>query len=200
LTRSTDESALFTPYTKKPIQSRFAPFFKPDFDPILLMNYCYPARLMAMEAKFLRDIGAYTDSRARHPEYDTLTRALSIGEQPVHVREAIYAKRISGGSTGLAEAYSQAASTDPQHFALRRLLEARRLSHALVLEPNSIATSRGALWVRATKPLPAVRSFGIEEAWGERGLGVAGLSCGRRGAECHLDRYRWWRRSGPIYS
>jgi hypothetical protein len=43
---------------------------------------------MAMDAKFLLDIGAYTDPRAswRH-HYDALGRALSIWNEPVHVRE-----------------------------------------------------------------------------------------------------------------
>lgn len=156
---------------------RFSPFFKPDFDPVLLMNCCYPAHLMAIEAKFLREIGAYTDSRAAWcHDYDTLSRALARGEEPVHVREPIYAWRINPGSTASAETFGKPETVDSQRFVLNRLLESLGLSHALSLEPNTLETSRGMWRLQATKPLPNVRIFDVEEVWGDGGLGVTGLA------------------------
>jgi glycosyltransferase involved in cell wall biosynthesis/tetratricopeptide (TPR) repeat protein len=176
--RNPDRKVFYSDEYKSDTDSvRFAPFFKPDFDPVLLMNCCYPAHLMTMEAKFLREIEAYTDSRAAWcHDYDTLTRALAIGEEPVHVREPIYAWRINPGSTASAETFGKPETVDSQRFVLNRLLYARGLSDVLSLEPNTVETSRGMWRLQATRPLPDIRVFDVEEVWNERDLGVAGLA------------------------
>lgn len=156
--------------------SRFEPFFKPDFDPLLLMNCCYPAHLMAMEADFLRRIGAYTDSQATWcHDYDTLTRALALGEEPVHVRELLYAWRINPGSTASAQTFGKLETVESQRFVLTRLLTARGLDHALSIEPIRIETSSGMWRLKALKPVANVRTFEARAVWGEGGVGLAGL-------------------------
>ena len=164
--------------------SRFLPFYKPDFDPILLMNCCYPAHLMAMDAVFLRELGAYTEPRAAWShDYDTLTRALAAGEEPVHVRELIYGWRIHPGSTASAGTFGKPETVGSQRFVIERLLTARGLSHVLTLEPNTIETSSGMWRLRANEPLAGIRRFNADDVWGENGLGVAGLAAAALGAE-----------------
>src|SRR5262249_48340505 len=75
---------------------RKSPYFKPDFDPVLLMNRCYPERLMAIEAEFLRVIESTSDDRgADSSTYQTVLLAFALGEEPMHVRELLYAGRGS---------------------------------------------------------------------------------------------------------
>ncbi len=153
---------------------RFSPFFKPDFDPLLLMNCCYPAHLMVMDASFLRQIDAYSNSEAAWcHDYDTLTRALAVGEEPIHVRELIYAWRINPGSTASAPTSGKPETVDSQLFVMNRYLHARGLSDVLSLEPNNFETSRGMWHLRAARPVPGIRFIEAEEVWG--GCGLAGL-------------------------
>jgi GT2 family glycosyltransferase len=168
--------------------TRLQPLFKPDFDPILLMNYCYPAHLMAMEAEFLRRIGSFTDARTTWcHDYDTLTRALALGEAPIHVRELLYAWRINPGSTASAETSVKPGTVDSQRFVLNRLLNARGLESVVSVEPNRIETSAGMGrlkvpkpvpngWrLKAAKPVPNAKIFDAREVWGNEGFGASGL-------------------------
>lgn len=156
--------------------TRFQPFFKPDFDPILIMNCCYPAHLMAIEADFLRRISSYTDSRATWcHDYDTITRGLAIGEAPVHIRELVYAWRVNPGSTASAETSGKPEATESQRFVLNRLLKARGLEDEVLIEPNEIETSSGMWRLRARRPVANVKMFGATEVWGDGGIGLRGL-------------------------
>jgi hypothetical protein len=164
--------------------TRFQPFFKPDFDPILLMNCCYPAHLMAMEAEFLRRIGSFTDARATWcHDYDTLTRALALGETPIHVRELLYGWRINPGSTASAETSGKPGTVESQLFVLNRLLSARGLEGVVSIEPNKIETSMGMWRLKAAKPVPNAKIFDAREVWGDEGFGVSGLLAAASGAE-----------------
>jgi glycosyltransferase involved in cell wall biosynthesis/SAM-dependent methyltransferase len=157
--------------------ARFSPFFKPDFDPILLMNCCYPAHLMAMDAAYLRRIGAYTDARATWcHDYDTLTRSMAIGVEPIHVREAIYAWRINPGSTASVETFGKPETTDSQRFVLQRLLEAKQLADTLTIEPNRIESSRGMWRLSARASVSGITVIDSRDVWGVDGMGVAGLA------------------------
>ncbi|MET4186697.1 GT2 family glycosyltransferase/SAM-dependent methyltransferase [Bradyrhizobium sp. JR7.2] len=156
--------------------TRFGPFFKPDFDPVLLMNCCYPAHLMAIEASFLREIGSYTDDRATWcHDYDTLTRALERGEEPIHVRELTYAWRINPGSTASAETGTKPGTVESQRFVLERLITARGLNSILAVEPNRIESSSGMWRLQARHAVQNVQVLSAAGVWGAEGLGVAGL-------------------------
>ncbi|MEX3901059.1 glycosyltransferase [Paraburkholderia sp. BR10954] len=162
--------------------TRFSPFFKPDFDPILLMNCCYPAHLMAMEATFLRQVGAYSDDEATWcHDYDTLTRALAIGEEPVHVRELTYAWRINPGSTASAETSAKPGTTRAQKFVLERMLANRALDGSVMVTPNTIESSSGMWRLKALHAVPNVEVFGTDAVWGPGGAGVDGLVAAANG-------------------
>ena len=156
--------------------TRFSPFFKPDFDPVLLMNCCYPAHLMAMNRGFLRAIGAYEDDRATWcHDYDTLTRALLAGATPVHVRELLYAWRINPGSMASAETGAKPGTVAAQFFVLDRLLRGRGLGETLRLEPNRLGPNTGMWHLAANRPVPGVRVLSAEEIWGPAGSGIGGV-------------------------
>ncbi|MEA2840914.1 MAG: hypothetical protein QOF41_2244 [Methylobacteriaceae bacterium] len=156
--------------------TRFAPFFKPDFDPVLLMNCCYPTHLMAINTEFLREIGSYTDERATWShDYDTLTRALAIGVEPVHVRELLYAWRINPGSTASAATSQKSETVDSQRFVLTRLLNELHLDEVVTLEPNTLETSSGMWRLKALRPIPKVEILAAGEVWEKGGAEFAGL-------------------------
>jgi hypothetical protein len=173
-----DAKIFYTDEYKSDLNSiRFQPFFKPDFDPILIMNCCYPAHLMAIEVEFLRRIGSYTDSRATWcHDYDTITRALAVGEAPIHIRELVYGWRINPGSTASAETSGKPEATESQRFVLNRLLNARGLESELSIEPNGIETSRGMWRLKARRPMANIKIFSATEVWGDGGMGVPGLA------------------------
>jgi GT2 family glycosyltransferase len=140
--------------------SRKSPFFKPDFDPIMLMNCCYPTGLMAIEADFFRQVAARSDDRASWShEYGGLLAAVAAGVQPLHVRELLYARR-SGRN------WKSAAAS--QRSALAWFLRERRLDTALSVEPNLIEGSAGTWKVTASKRLPNVEILDPQEVWGEQ--------------------------------
>ncbi len=109
---------------KSDLQSQqFSPFYKPDFDPVLLMNCCYPTHLMAINVAWARTIGAYSDDRAQWcHDYDVLTRSLARGEEPVHVPELLYAWRINPGSTASETSGTKPYTFESQRFVLERLI------------------------------------------------------------------------------
>jgi glycosyltransferase involved in cell wall biosynthesis len=180
--RHPDSKVFYSDEYKSDVNSiRFQPFFKPDFDPILVMNCCYPAHLMAIETEFLRRIGSFTDARATWcHDYDTLTRALALGEAPIHVRELLYAWRINPGSAASAETSSKPGTVDSQRFVLNRLLNVRGLEGVVSVEINEVATSTRMWRLKAAKPVPNARIFDALEVWGDEGFGVPGLVAAAR--------------------
>jgi hypothetical protein len=157
--------------------SRFSPFFKPDFDPILLMNCCYPAHLMAINGEFLRQIGSYRDNRATWcHDYDTLTRALAIGHEPVHVRELVYGWRINPGSTASAETGTKPGTVESQRFVLSRLLRERGLEGILSVEPITLESSSGMWRLRAERPVPNVKIIDASRIWSASAINAGELA------------------------
>ena len=175
--KNPDGRVFYTDEYKSDLNStRFQPFFKPDFDPILIMNCCYPAHLMAIEVGFLRRIGSFTDSRATWcHDYDTITRALAAGQEPIHIHELVYGWRINPGSTASAETSGKPEAMESQRFVLNRLLNARGLESVVSIEPNRIETSTGMWRLKAAKPVPNAKIFAAREVWGDEGFGVCGL-------------------------
>lgn len=76
------------------------PYFKPDWDPVLFVNSCYIAHLCAIDRKMALSLGVYDDpgTEGSH-DWDTFTRFMIAGHQPVHVPEVLYTWRMHHGST-----------------------------------------------------------------------------------------------------
>jgi hypothetical protein len=141
------------------------------------MNCCYPAHLMALKREFLEKINAYGDNRTTWShDYDTLTRALAVGEEPVHVRELLYAWRINPGSTASAETGAKPETVESQRFALDRLLVDRDLANILSLEQNALGPRTGMWRLRARQPLPNMKILDANEIWHESGDCISRLN------------------------
>jgi hypothetical protein len=157
--------------------SRSSPFFKPDFDPVLFTNCDYVAQLMAVNAEFLRNIGSYRDDRAKWCYgYDTVARASAVGQEPVHLRELIYARRNNPEATASATGWTKSEKVECRRFVLGRLLRNRGLEGVLDVEPVTInAEARGMWRLRAEKPVPKVRILDASKVWGETGMNIREL-------------------------
>lgn len=163
-------------YKSNPRSVRFQPFIKPDFDPVLLTNCCYPAHLMAIEVEFLRAIDGYSDAASDWShDLDTLVRSLQAGQEPTHVRELIYAWRINAGSTVSAKTGAKPHTVTSQNHALHRLLESRGLLDRLSIVPNTLEASSGMWRLTASRPVENVCVLSEAETWGEDGIGLSGL-------------------------
>ncbi len=131
--------------------NHFSPFFKPDFDPILITNCCYPTHAMALRRTFLQSIDAYGDDRAAWcHDYDSVLRGIAVNEEPIHVPELLYAWRIIAGSTASANTGRKPKTVDSQSFVLNRLLHDKGLSSDMSVQPNSLDETSG-MWELVSK-------------------------------------------------
>ena len=76
------------------------PYFKPDFDPVLLANSAYIAHLGIIDRERALAVGAYTsESVEGSVDWDLFLRFLSAGMEAVHIPEILYRWRIHSEST-----------------------------------------------------------------------------------------------------
>ncbi len=126
--------------------NHFSPFFKPEFDPVLITNCCYPTHAMALKRTFLQAVNAYGDDRAAWcHDYDSIMRGLAVKEEPIHVPELLYAWRIIAGSTASADTGRKPKTVDSQSFVLNRLLHDKGLASKLTIQQNSLDETSG-MW------------------------------------------------------
>jgi glycosyltransferase involved in cell wall biosynthesis len=104
------------------------PYFKPDFDPVLLLNSAYIAHLGVIDRKEALEVGAYSDRKAEgSPDWDCFVRFYCAGHEAVHIPEVIYSWRMHPESTA-DDAGSKPYIHDSQRTVLQRFLDARGLN------------------------------------------------------------------------
>lgn len=76
------------------------PYFKPDFDPVLLSNSAYTAHLGFVDREKALALGAYTNTATEGSvDWDLFLRFLSAGYKAVHIPEVLYRWQIHYQST-----------------------------------------------------------------------------------------------------
>ncbi len=115
------------------------PFFKPDWDPVMLLDSAYIAHLCAFERRRALDLGVYGDPQAEGcHDWDTFLRLTRAGVTPVHVPEVLYSWRQHAASTAggnvAAKGYIHASQ---RHVLRRHLAELGRDEHYHV-EPSPL--------------------------------------------------------------
>jgi len=96
-----------------------SPFLKPDFDPVLFMCCCFVAHLCAIERAAALAGGVYEDDAATGcHDWDTFTRLMRRGAEPVHVPEVLYSWRIHQGSTASLETSGKSFTVGSQFHVL----------------------------------------------------------------------------------
>jgi GT2 family glycosyltransferase len=148
---------------------RLHPFFKPDFDPILLSNLWYLAFLLAVKSELLwKACEAAPEEPLSSVGHWILVQCLLDGETPRHVREAAYGRRRAKDGKNPLE-----SGSDHQR-AVVRLIEASEGAGLLAVEPQSSTLGR-LLRLSAQTPISGVKVVAVEAIWGEGGCGVSGL-------------------------
>jgi glycosyltransferase involved in cell wall biosynthesis len=109
-------------------QHAVQPYFKPDFDPVLLLNSAYIAHLGVIDRKLALELGAYSDRKAEgSPDWDCFVRFYAAGHAAVHITEVIYSWRMHPESTA-DDAGSKPYIHESQRTVLQRFLDSRGLA------------------------------------------------------------------------
>jgi GT2 family glycosyltransferase/SAM-dependent methyltransferase len=156
---------------------RLHPFFKPDFDPILLSNLWYPGCLLAAKSELLwRACDAAPAEPVSSVAHQILVQCLLDGQTPQHIRELAYGRRLTAEDTGKG---SPESGTDHRR-AVVRLVEAGEAADLLAVERQS--DGGPLLRLTAHSPIGGVKILEAQAVWGEDGCGVSGLRTAAEGA------------------
>jgi glycosyltransferase involved in cell wall biosynthesis len=136
-------------------KQRYQPYFKPDFDPVLLLNSAYIAHLGAIDRKRALKVGAYGDSQTEgSPDWDLFIRFLMAREKAIHIPEIIYSWRVHATSTA-DDAARKPYIASSQEKVIRRFLERSSKKDFFVLEPSPLFAG-GDHWRLRRKQVDAV--------------------------------------------
>jgi glycosyltransferase involved in cell wall biosynthesis len=81
--------------------ARLAPYFKPDFDPLLILGQNYFSHLSMIRADLVAQVGGFREGYEGSQDWDLVLRVLEIvrPDQVVHVPHVLYHWRVHPGST-----------------------------------------------------------------------------------------------------
>jgi glycosyltransferase involved in cell wall biosynthesis len=123
------------------------PYFKPDFDPVLLLNSAYIAHLGVIERAKALELGAYTDRNAEgSPDWDCFVRFYTAGYEAVHIPEVIYSWRMHPESTA-DDAGSKPYIHSSQQAVIGRYLKEKKLEGTYVLKYSPLLPGTADFWI-----------------------------------------------------
>ncbi len=129
---------LYTDEDKVNGRQRYQPYFKPDWDPVLLLNSAYIAHLGVIERRHALNLGAYSDAAAEgSQDWDVFVRFLIAGRKAVHIPEVVYSWRVHATSTAddvARKPYTGAS----QRRVLQRFLDAQPPGAVFEIEPSPL--------------------------------------------------------------
>jgi glycosyltransferase involved in cell wall biosynthesis len=112
-----------------------APYFRPDWDPVLNLSSSYVFHLCAYDRALGQQLGVYTDSGSNWcHDWDTITRFARAGHAPVHVAEVLHHWRAHAASS-TNQANPESGSLASQKNVLQRYLETRADGHLFEIKP-----------------------------------------------------------------
>ncbi len=110
------------------------PYFKPDWDPVLLGNLAYIAHLGVISREEALRLGAYSDSATEgSPDWDLFLRFAAAGHSAVHIPEVVYNWRMHSSSTA-QDAQSKSYVMRSQQAVLSNFLRAKGLAEQFSIE------------------------------------------------------------------
>jgi hypothetical protein len=123
------------------------PYFKPDFDPVLLLNSAYIAHLGVVQREKALQLGVFSDRNAEgSPDWDCFVRFFTAGFEAVHIPEVIYSWRMHPESTA-DDAASKPYIHTSQQAVLGRYLEAQDLAREHVLRYSPLLPGTADWWI-----------------------------------------------------
>jgi hypothetical protein len=129
---------LFTDEDKILGDRHYQPYFKPAWDPVLLLNSAYTAHLGVIDRRHALYLGAYRDPAVEaSPDWDLFVRFLSAGVKAVHIPEVLYSWRVHASSTA-DDAASKSNVSRSQKAVLQRFLDAAHSGHGVEIENSPL--------------------------------------------------------------
>ncbi|WP_444914604.1 glycosyltransferase family 2 protein [Microbulbifer sp. TRSA007] len=122
------------------VGERFAPHFKPSWNPDLLLSQNYVCHMTVLKTELVRDVGGFRVGTEGSQDHDLLLRCLPTlnGENVVHIPEVLYHWRAVTGSTaqdGANKAYATEAGLRALDGYLQRTGQHAKTELGIV--PNS---------------------------------------------------------------
>ncbi len=136
---------LYTDEDKVIGSGRYQPYFKPDWDPVLLLNSAYIAHLGVIDRERALELGAYSDDETEgSPDWDLFIRFLIAGHSAVHMPEIVYSWRVHASSTA-DDTASKPYIASSQRKVLQRFLDSRPDGQLFEIEHSPLFAG-GAHW------------------------------------------------------
>lgn len=151
----------------KVIETRFyQPYFKPDWDPVLLLNSAYIAHLGVMERDKALALGAYANEQAEgSPDWEAFIKFMMAGHSAIHIPEVLYSWRVHAHSTAdhtVTKSYVRSS----QRAVLQQFLDAQRQPEKFAIEETSALGGRLTHWHFRRQPTtdPEIRMIAVDPA------------------------------------
>jgi len=139
------------------------PYFKPDFDPVLLLNSAYIAHLGVIERARALELGAYSDRATEgSADWDCFVRFYTAGYEAVHIPEVIYSWRMHPESTA-DDAGSKPYIHSSQRAVLERYLAAKNLLDRFVVRYSPLLPGTADWWIER-RPVQPVKIAVVGDA------------------------------------
>lgn len=113
---------------------RFAPQFKPDWAPALLLNFMYFSHILTVRRSLFERLGGFRAEFDGSQDYDFALRATERARAVGHIPRVLYHWRATAGSTATSGA-AKPYSFDAGRRALQEALERRGIK-AEVIQPE----------------------------------------------------------------
>ena len=114
------------------------PYFKPDWDPVLLANSAYIAHLGVVDREKALELDVYADEETEgSPDWDLFVRFANAGYQAVHIPEIVYSWRVHAHSTA-DDAGTKPYVISSQEAVLTRFLRAQARGNNFSLQNSSL--------------------------------------------------------------
>jgi glycosyltransferase involved in cell wall biosynthesis len=124
------------------------PYFKPAWDPVLLMNSPYVAHLCAFDRRLALELDVYGDPQANGcHDWDTCLRFMAAGHTPVHIDDVLYSWRIHARSmsgNNRAKSYVH----ESQRYALGRFLASQPHAERYYVDRSPLFDGTPDWWIR----------------------------------------------------
>jgi len=124
--RKNDYPALLYTDEDKLLDDKFCdPYHKTSWDPVLFVNQCFIAHQCVIDRRLALKLGVYSDVAAEGShDWDTFTRFMIAGYQPMHVPEVLYSWRMHQNSTSM-NIGAKPVVYDSQKAVLQRFLDSK---------------------------------------------------------------------------
>ena len=123
---------------------RFAPQFKPDWSPTLLLSYMYMGHVKVVRRTLFEELGGFRLGFEGSQDYDFALRATERARRVIHIPKVLYHWRVVPGSTA-ASGDAKAGSFEAGCRAVADALERRGIAGEVV-QPNWAVQARAGIF------------------------------------------------------